>query len=52
MHIDNEYVIRISSKVTNQYYRGFDGKRITLPKDENYHPSRGALAERKTDYRP
>lgn len=52
MHIDNEYVIRISSKVTNEYYRGFDGKRITLPKDENYHPSRGALAERKTDYRP
>ncbi|MEC8273782.1 MAG: hypothetical protein VXZ76_02960 [Bacteroidota bacterium] len=52
MHIENDYVIRISSKVTNKYYRGFDGKRIALPENVNNHPSQRALMERKIDYRP
>ncbi|MNK33957.1 hypothetical protein D3C87_524560 [compost metagenome] len=49
--VDKDYTIRISSLVTDEYYKHFDGKKINLPLLEQDRPSVEALALRENEFR-
>jgi len=41
--INDNYEIMVSPKVESSYYQHFNGKKITLPRNTYYHPSKEAL---------
>lgn len=51
IYIDKDYTVRVSSLVTDEYYKNFDGKKINLPVSEQDWPSVEALALRETEFR-
>ncbi|RDI05494.1 HNH endonuclease [Flavobacterium sp. AG291] len=49
--IDGDYVIHVSDLVGNEYYKRFDGKKITLPDIESEYPSTEALELKREEFR-
>jgi len=49
--IDRNYKIHISSKIEDKEYRKFEGKIITVPKDEKFFPLKKLLEDRFRSYR-
>lgn len=50
MYIDENFIINLSPCVKSKYYRNFNGKQISLPNDENCHPSKEALKAREIEF--
>lgn len=50
-NIDNQYRVRISRLIKSSYYQSFDSKMISLPSNENFHPSKVALVDRAKNFR-
>lgn len=51
MYINDKFKIYISPQVKSEYYQSFNGKRINLPINESFYPSKKALKSRKFEYR-
>lgn len=51
LHIDDDYIIHVSSQLVSLDYQRYHGKQIFLPKKQSSHPSRDALALRKENFR-
>lgn len=49
--IDKNYIIHISSYITDEYYKKFNGKKINLPNFEYEYPSIEALEIRRCEFR-
>jgi putative restriction endonuclease len=51
LYIDEDYIIHISSILTNELYTKFQGHKISLPQNEENHPSLASLKLREANFR-
>ncbi|MFF2597266.1 HNH endonuclease [Priestia megaterium] len=42
--IDEDYIVKVNSSVDSDYYQSFHNKKINLPKNESFYPSKEALS--------
>ncbi|MCK1981982.1 MULTISPECIES: phage lytic cycle repressor MrpR family protein [Peribacillus] len=48
--IDDNYTVRISPLLSSDYYQSLNGKRIHLPKDKRFYPSKKALGYKMNEF--
>lgn len=52
LYITEDFRVEISSQVQEDYYKGFHGRQISLPRVKIDYPSTVALMSRKSEFRP
>jgi predicted restriction endonuclease len=51
MYIDDDFLIHISPQVKSNHYQNYNNKKIELPKNKKFHPSKESLRLRKVEFR-
>lgn len=49
--IDENYIVRVSNLIDSDYYQSYNGKKIILPSDPLFYPSREALIHNQKTFR-